>query len=399
MRYCFIIDTPYQLFCVLNMVYAFKSNKSQKRDIYDLYMGTNFNQSHKILENVKKENIFDNVYRFNCKRGMVGTGTFLRYLLKLVTASHNEQKLIDDIARAYSKKIITKFFVVKRFLSVSQMAFGKKYNLEMPYDKLFASYFNPFVRNMVLLSPNAEISCFEDGNGSYSVSMFDHVNKHEPDKKLSAAKIDIEKLRPKKLYIFKPEMCELRSEFEIRELPLFYKKNSEFTQITNRIFDYKKPVLYNGVKIIFLMTREDEISLLGGAEHGDECLQRYKEVVELLAHEHKDVIFRIHPRQKEYNIGEKIIDCTGTMWELLTPDFITEECIIVSICSTGAMTPKILYGIEPYIIMIGKYVYAGTDEEKAVSKMIHNFQKFYSDEKKMIIISNKEQLTNCFKSI
>ena len=87
------------------------------------------------------------------------------------------------------------------------------------------------------------------------------------------------------------------------------------------------------------------------------------------------------------------------MWELLTPDCITDDCIIVSVCSTGAMSPKILYGIEPYVIMIGKYVYTGTEEEMAVTKMIDNFKKFYSNEKKLIDIRSKEQLINCIKKI
>ncbi len=399
MRYCFIIDTPYQLFCVLNIVHAFKKNERRNDNIYDLYIGTNFNKAHKILENVKNEQIFDHVYKFNCERGEVRTGVFLRYLLKLVTVSRNERKLLECTARKYSRKVITKLFVSKRFLSVGQMAFGKKYNLDMPYDRLFASYFNPFVRNMALLSPNAEICCFEDGNGSYSENMFDFANKHEPDKKLAVAGIDIEKLRPKKLYVFKPEMCQLDREFKIRKLPLFYKTNREFTRITNQIFDYKKPSLYNGAKIIFLMTRDDEILILGGTGHGGECLQRYKEAVELLAHQDKDIIYRIHPRQKVYDIGEKTVDCTGVMWELLTPDCITDDCIIVSVCSTGAMSPKILYGIEPYVIMIGKYVYTGTEEEIAVTKMIDNFKKFYSNEKKLIDIRSKEQLINCIKKI
>ena len=78
MRYCFIIDTPYQLFCVLNIVYDLKNSKSRDNDIYDLYIGTNFNQSDKILENVRNEKIFDNVYRFSCNLGKVKAGDFLR---------------------------------------------------------------------------------------------------------------------------------------------------------------------------------------------------------------------------------------------------------------------------------------------------------------------------------
>ena len=397
MRYCFIIDTPYQLFCVLNIVYDLKNSKSRDNDIYDLYIGTNFNQSDKILENVRNEKIFDNVYRFSCNLGKVKAGDFLRYFFKLVMVSRNERKLLDNIAKAYSRKTMAKFLVIKRFMSVEQMAFGKGYDLDSPYEKIFASYYNPFVRNMALLSSNAEISCFEDGSGSYSESMFDYANQHEPDRKLAVVGINIEKFKPKKLYVFKPEMCELRSGLEVKELPLFYKKNNQFDRIANQIFDYKKPSLYNGIKTIFLMSREDEISLLGGNEHGDECLQRYNGVVELLMQEHKNVIYRIHPRQKEYDFGEKIIDNTGVMWELLTPDFITKECIIISICSTGAMTPKILYGIEPYIIMIGEYVFSGTDTEKTMTKRIENFKKFYTDKEKIIIIRNEEQLTNCFK--
>ena len=35
----------------------------------------------------------------------------------------------------------------------------------------------------------------------------------------------------------------------------------------------------------------------------------------------------------------------------------------------------------------------------AVTKMIYNFKKFYSNEKKLIDIRSKEQLINCIKKI
>ena len=139
MRYCFIIDTPYQLFCVLNIVYDLKNSKSRDNDIYDLYIGTNFNQSDKILENVRNEKIFDNVYRFSCNLGKVKAGDFLRYFFKLVMVSRNERKLLDNIAKAYSRKTMAKFLVIKRFMSVEQMAFGKGYDLDSPYEKIFPS--------------------------------------------------------------------------------------------------------------------------------------------------------------------------------------------------------------------------------------------------------------------
>lgn len=373
--------------------------EAYKSSVLDLYMGVNFNNSKQIYETIVSEKIFDHVYRFDCGEGKVNYCSLFENMFKLATVSRYQLKVLNKLAKSYSRKIITKIFVIKRFLSIKQMAYGKEYPLSAPYDEIYASYYNPFVKNMLLFSPDATVSFFEDGSRAYVESIFDFCLTHEPDRKMSLAGVDFEKFRPQNSFVFRPDMCKINDGSAIKKITLYYGKDSNFNKKIERIFKYKKPKIYDGVQCIFLMCPEEDISILGGKGHGEDCVIRYKNAIRIIDQEIKNVIFRVHPRQRNCDYNNIKIDFTCAMWELLIPEIINDNTVLISLSSTGAMTPTIFYGIEPYNIMIDEYVFADMDGlsfQKEVEDCLINI---YKRKDKVIHIDSEEDLISCIKTI
>lgn len=390
-KFCFICDTPYQLFCILNLVHGMKKNKSSE-STYDLFLGFNFKNVERIYKNLCESSIFNNVYKFDITKGRVGALNLFLYFLNAIFVEQNELKMLNCIAREYNNYYITKIFVIKRYISLKQMSFGYKYNLSKQYDFIFASYFNPFVKNMSLLSPKSHISYFEDGNGSYIMDIFDYVLKHEPDKGLSFTGIDVNRFRPKDLYVVRPELCKRIDKIVKVKLPIFFDKDNIFSKDVKDIYDYIKPDIYSNTKCIFLMTCEDEITISAGKEKGHVCLDRYRNMIEVLNHEEFDIVFRAHPRQKGINESYLKLDDKGVQWELLVQDIISEDSILISLNSTAALTPKLLYNKEPYNLLIGEYVFADSDNIELTKKQENIVKELYMNKEKVIIINSIEEL-------
>lgn len=396
MKYCFICDTPYQLFCIYNIVAALKK---EEIDSIDLYIGRNFRNSEKIFDNIDKEILFDNVYKFDSRRGIVRYTELIRYLIRLLTVERKERKELNKIAKEYSPEIITNIFIIKRYLSLIKMSYGYKVKLADQYDILFASYFNPFVKNMSLILPNAHISYFEDGIGSYMNNLFDYVLKYEPDLKFEMANVDVCRFRPKDLYLFRPELCKYKNNISIVPISYVCVNSRQHMERLRQIFGYAKPAIYNNVKIIFLLTYEEDILYMDEKEGWKGCLDRYKNIIEILKRENYEVVYRLHPRQTKFQYMDLKVDDTGMQWELLIPDIITNNSILISLDSTAALMPKMLYNMEPYNILIGQYVYEGIDENK-YPKMCENIlTDLYTDKHKIIAIKSVDAFIKSLKRI
>ena len=77
------------------------------------------------------------------------------------------------------------------------------------------------------------------------------------------------------------------------------------------------------------------------------------------------------------------------MWEIECQNTITDNHVLVSFFSTASFTPKMLYGKEPYVILLYKML--GVEFFNA-DELVSSLQLLYSNPEKVILVENFDEL-------
>lgn len=300
-RFAFLIDTPIQLFNAIEYIIT--------RNLYgmaDAYIQTKFRNANILIERVKYEKIFNNIYLIKQDKngklkhlGIINGLLFPRLYVKII---HN----LDIYNKQY--KCIFVAFVTKTF------------------DFLIAA------------SGCRNIIGFDDGLCSYLGDPFsDYYNKRY----LIFRKIVGRSFPIKKIYLNNP--AAYRGISTRNPLPICRKLNISEKKLLYKIFDYKETNLYKKNNIICL---NQPITHISG------YYQKEKELINIANEIVKDkIVVRLHPteKNKERYSGFKVDDGKN-IWELLCMEQIDNNFLLIAYFSTAQLMPKFLADKEPFII-------------------------------------------------
>ena len=339
MNIAIVISTPYQIFVALEMLFYEEEFKGAK---VDLFLGDKFNGGETFAKRIEGLNIVQNIYRFrDCKPGW--TDMLLKFSSALAPRKH--------IILAMDKKI------------------------KLPkYDIVFSSF--PLYFSLALESinqKNCNIYYFDDGTGSYYGDIqLDFFPKYM---KLffNLTRTNLEKLRPKRLYVNNRSVCETDLCADVRQICRV--TDPEFDRWLEQIFGEKQ---YDYKKLDFIFMAQPNDELIDGVEIYD------KKVCEILSEKCENVAIRLHPRM-DNNIEMGIKKTDNRLWELVSYDEIDDHHVIISDFSSSQFTPKLLYNKEPYLIFL--YNIYPTNKKESAKKMISwwiaQIKKAYSSSDKI----------------
>lgn len=335
----FITITPYQIFNVLNYIYN-DINKTKGKS--DLFIYDHFRDSKIIIDNIKKEELFENVYSYSA---------------------------VEEINIRIISKIRTLMFFLlpqRYFQSVLnnddfEDLLCKKYrNIYQCSDGLFMNVFHRFFRN-------TNNYLIEDGLYSYYGNMkadrtgsdYKFVNKYLLGGTLN--------LNANKLYVNSPSLCESTSAKEVSGLPKLINQDNLF-DMYKRIFSFENTTWYKDKKFIFLTTPYEN---LRNVVWKGEVSNNDQDLIRILNESGKEYAVRLHPRQKnfEYYSSAKFVDNFNNMWELECRESISDNQVLISFFSTAVFTPKILYDKEPYVIFTFKILTDSISGDSIVEKL------------------------------
>lgn len=98
--------------------------------------------------------------------------------------------------------------------------------------------------------------------------------------------------------------------------------------------------------------------------------------------------YRKHPREQCDIDGD-----SAGIWELRCAYEMSSETVLVSYCSTAAITPRMLYGIEPYLIFLYPILNeAATRSSSDSIRIIERLKSVYDDSKKIQVAHSFEEL-------
>ena len=308
----FLCNTVYQVLVAVWIKYSEPDNKDT-----DIIISNHMNGYIDIAENIKKTNLFQNVY----------TVDSLSYSRFEVEYSNKAERLFSKMFPEFE---LRKYIILKN-----------------DYDELFIANMDSFSQllfSVLSKKSNIKLNIFEDGVSTYSCLFKGfYENKCPPInryKNIIFCKICRNKyIYPNvdAFYVFKSDAMQWIPGCEIKELePISC--DTAFKNLINIIFDYDNMTDIYDKKYIYF---EESFYADSGYMEDVELVEKIAECVG------KDnIMVKIHPRNPENRFGElgyKTNKNTAIPWEviLLNNDF--SDKVLITIASASIINPASLF--------------------------------------------------------
>ena len=312
MNVAFFCSTPYQILLALNI----------KRNLVDcnadIYIFDHFMSSNDVLNNLISSHIFDNCYFINI------ICTFSKF----------------SIIRYFEKTL--KFFTYK----IQLKKIG--YDMNKSYDRVYLTYphiiIQYFLIHCFILNKNITVHIFEDGTGGY-IDVFFRTTLFKKFIRLLIPRFRILDTYHE-ILLHKTEMFSGNQKIRVTNLPIFDKNDYNFIKQLNTIFNYNSIDDRINERFIFfeqafMNDKQTSVLIAQVASIIYDVIGKY------------DFIVKIHPRSftniyNDYNNYHK----NSVPWELILLNEDVENKVLITYFSTAVFTPKLIFDIEPYIILL-----------------------------------------------
>ena len=359
MRYLYYCNSAYQLVNILNLNWHRKYGNFENIDNYesDLIILNAFSGAAEIVEILNKDRDFNKIIlvnKFRNKGVLHSISTFLDILFPI------------------------------RYLNKSG-EFNKK-EIKNRYDYLCVPKVSKITLSIWLLNKRAVIQLFEEGMGTYygGQHMCYEYNTHQELYQLlnggkEFAQYEAVYVNDSRLYLGEDK----DKVINIPKYDITYLGTLK-TIFSNILFkDTNRDIYWIGQYMIGVNSKDDLNVTIA------DSLKKYK----------NNVVFCPHPRiELEIDKDIKRLE-SNKAWELslLNIDDIEDKCFI-SIYSTAIFSAKLLYDVEPYMILTIKLLKNEKNEHfKTMEKIIDIFKTTYRNPNKIMIPNTKEELDECIK--
>lgn len=343
MNIAICVATPFQAMNAINLACNTFEQSDRKVLLY-----RNFSDlSNDILLGIKKYSIFDKIYEYD-----------------LISKDNKLVYLFNDFVQAVFPEIFVKW-IIKDCITLKEEAFNyitftSGTELEVALTRIF---------------PKAKTIAYDDGLGSY-VGDIIHDHKLYWIWKILGRKTS--NIWPDCLYVNNVEFCDSTLTKNKKELLSLNKCTNQYKHMICDIFNVSQNTLYSERPIVYLSQPLDEVK---------RYVNGYEDKIEnVLKQFNQYGIYRKHPRDNHITKLNYKIDSSRCIWELICANQITEENILVSVCSTTQIIPKIMYNKEPWIIFT--YKLCGIEEgyifKTRFNPIIQKIKDKYCDKSKIL---------------
>ncbi|MFL2109910.1 hypothetical protein [Marinilactibacillus psychrotolerans] len=349
----FIAWTPLHVINILNTKFSYYPNESA-----DLYIYNEFNNANKIYENIKKEEIFNNVYLVEYTK----MGNSIESKINILI---NKNIMIPE-AEPFKYDII--------------FTQGGNYFLKILFGKAKK------------INPKLKLNYIEDGLATYSSFDFRNIAKHRELVMNILNPYSIFKEDYSEYFVYKPEQVDLIEKNKIRKLPQISKEGNLILRLKN-IFGLQKEKIEMKNTIIFF-----------DQPHINKELEKLEKLAfnQIINHKNKfNVLVKLHPRSPKGKYADdiKILD-TKLPWELCCLIYNLNNLVTVSLYSTASVSSSLMFNVKTNNILLTKmlvddplyYDLISSDEEtvKKLKDLYNIVSKFESLPNSNLVIPNSE---------
>lgn len=335
--------TPFQTLNAINLSMHSLDKATKKILFYRNYSET----TNRILENILRYDIFDEVYEYD-----------------LVKKDNKFYYIINDLIQATCPRLFIRW-ITKKHIDV----------INFDIDLITVTSGTEFEVALTRIFPEANTIAYDDGLGSY-VGDIVHDHKLKWIWRFLGRKTD--HIKPDLLYVNNVTFCKSTLSKNKKQLSPIALMDKNEKEMYMNIFGNVEDDIYSKKKLIYLSqpTNELGVNLENSEKEINKCLLKFK----------NQVVYRRHPRdisEKKINFSE---DQSSSLWELICEEQLSNDSILLSICSSSQIIPKLLYNKEPWIIFTYKlYGLENSDVYKNRFKpVIEMIKQIYNDKKKVL---------------
>lgn len=365
-RACYFCTTPYQIIGAISLA-------EDRKEKADLYIVGQFSSFKTIAKKIQQQNIFHNIITIN-ESDVLGT------------------------VKTQKNKIIKKFQMFTYYLKIKKIGeeiVGK----DKSYHKMYFSSQAFIIRLVYFYFLNyrnpMEFIRFDDGVGSYyNNNLFETKSIDKFLRRIlfgnKAISFNYD------LLLYMPELArksQNESSVSLRPMPRISSGESSIKSL-NAIFDYTEKDDIKENVIIYDTMKE--------AVYGEKGARYLEDLYEIIGNalQNQNVIIKSHPRSQDRTVnnikqyGNHVIPS-----EVLYLNMEMENKVLITSNSTAVVTPKLLLGKEPTIILLYKIMNKVSEVHKDEDDFFQRFKNTYHDKHKFFIPENLEELNNILDRI
>lgn len=318
-----VVNTVYQLFNTIN----YRLNVAKKDEKADLILSDHTPYLHNYYLALVESGLFEEVFLVNS--------------IDFCKTPDIQNKNVDVLTNAKEK--------IKLFCDINV----KKYKA------LMLSNFDLFNQLIFTTNPKLIVYVIEDGYSTYTIDWEKIQLSNKSTKFIGKIFKNI-----KAIYTYSPNSICYDINYKSKALPKIDNKNKELVSIFNEIFDYKKTKL---PKYIFTAQCFKEDRLICND------LEFMKAAFDIVGYE--NLYIKQHPRSvtlgsKQMGLSEDIqLDIP---FELLLLNDDLDDNVLISVCSTTLISPKVIFNQDIPII----YLYNAITGSVFLSDSEENFRKY-----------------------
>lgn len=348
-----IVATPFQAMNAINLAH----NILCKDDYKVLYYRNFSSQTNAILNKIKQHDLFNEIIEFN----LLDKTNKIIYCVNALTQAIYPSLFIAWLTK--SKSVYTDF------------------------DYVTTTSATEFELALIRCNPQANVVAYDDGLGSYTGDII-HDEKLNFIWRVLGRNKDI--IKPICLYVNNIEFCHSTSSSVIKKLPSLSESTTEYLKVFNDVFNTSLSKVYENRRMVFLTEPIEEyyISCENYSEMLQNCLEEWTD----------GGVIRKHPRDNDhYNIEGFVRDENNCLWEAVCEKSISNNHILISLGSTAQITPKLLYGSEPWVIFTYKLGRISNEVVlNTMEKITCRLKEYYTDPKKILVPETFDDLSKIF---
>ena len=352
MKTIVLCDTPDQVLSAISFAYEEKEKGNYVDVLIDTLRCPNANMET-IIHNLNNADIFSNVYK-------------IKNLQEAKRSIKPVVKIFEWIFPALAYKVMTKGLNIEN------------------YDALAVS--GPFSTQRCLIAayPQKPLFYIEDELSSYTGRIGIRQLSWRGKIAQKLFKFGPEKIFPERCFVYRPGFYEGEYKDILQQFQFPIKKINSL----NGVFGYdeiKIRDLYYGKRIVFLSQL---------ARDNDYEEEKQETIKALMNYCSDKMIVRPHPRDNVKKMKGVTVDDSGTLWELICANNITETSVLIGDCSTAQFTPKLLFNTEPYLI-----ISMNEHDNSFAVPLIDRLKSLYINKDRLICVKNKEELLEAVRRI
>lgn len=319
---CFVVTTPFQIITAINLTLHHKTET-------DLFIVPQFKNAEDVAKRIAETNVFRRVIYVN-------TDSIEKY-------KKNKSRLLRHLG------------IARNYLGI-ETVISSFYPKDIRYSNIYISSKANIGRLMVLyylkMNYDFKVICFDDGEASY-----DNIDIIRPTKldrilqRLCFKRTVYEKAED--LLLYSPDLffkLNKSSSFHISAIPPI-RTDEEFRGLMNFIFGFSESDSIKERVIILDILKEG--NLLDGEEK--KLLDAYEMICSHYGE--NDVIIKRHPRDKgEEKPIYRYFKNYSIPFEVVLMNMDLNKTVIVSVGTTALVLPKLLFGVQPRVLYLGKMI-------------------------------------------